>query len=381
MSNNKISISKAPFIILLILAFIVGGAFSAFIFMPRGEGDILSQVNQSKLEEIDREISSQYYQDYKKEDLIEGIYKGYVEGLGDPYSAYMTKKEFSDWKQVNSGEYGGIGVTFTTDKNGNYLVLSVTEDSPADKAGIKSGDYILKANGKTYDDSEILATHLRGEAGTDVDVTYVRKGKIKEVTITRAIIESKSVKYEMKGDDIGYIQIDSFIETTADDFADALESIEKKGAKGLVLDLRDNGGGLVDQSVEIADYFLDEGVVCYVEDKNGTTDTYTAHNGKTDLKTVVLVDGESASASEILAGAMKDNGYEIVGETTFGKGIIQATAKLGDGSALKLTILRYLSPDKHEIHEKGIKPTVKVFDDEDTEADEQLEKAIKLLEK
>lgn len=205
-------------------------------------------------------------------------------------------------------------------------------------------------------------------------------GKKKEVKLVRDDIVLQSVTWEMLDDSIGYIKISSFLNNTGADFKDALQAVEQKNAKGLILDLRNNGGGLVDQSVDVADEFLDEGVVCYVEDKNGKTETYNAYDGKTNIPAVVLINESSASASEILAGALKDNGFEIVGTKSFGKGVIQTTIEMEDGSALKLTIMQYLSPDKHVIHEKGIKPTVKVEDKEKTEADEQLEKAEELLQ-
>jgi len=199
------------------------------------------------------------------------------------------------------------------------------------------------------------------------------------VKMMRDNIILQSVTWEMLDDSIGYIKISSFINNTGKEFKEALQAIEQNKAKGLILDLRNNGGGLVDASVDVADEFLDEGVVCYVEDKNGNTETYKAYDGKTNIPAVILINESSASASEILAGALKDNGYEIVGTKSFGKGVIQTTIEMEDGSALKLTIMQYLSPDKHVIHEKGIKPTVKVKDKEKTEADEQLEKAEELL--
>ena len=257
--------------------------------------------------------------------------------------------------------------------------MSVAKNSPAEKAGVKEGDYILSVDGETYDDSEVMAAHIRGKKGTEVTLSIYHDEDIRDVKMERDDIVTESVSYKMLDGDIGYIEISEFVENTAEDFQKALNAMEKQGAKGLILDLRNNGGGLVDQCVAVADEFLDEGVVCYVEDKNGDTSTYDAEDGKTDLETVVLINEGSASASEILAGALKDNGFEVVGTKSFGKGVIQTTLDMDDGSALKLTIMRYLSPDKHVIHEKGIKPTVSVQDDEDTKADEQLEKAEELL--
>ena len=183
----------------------------------------------------------------------------------------------------------------------------------------------------------------------------------------------------MLDDSTGYISISSFIESTGNDFKKALKDIEDKGAKNLVLDLRDNGGGLVDAAVEVADQFLDEGVVAYVEDKNKNRNDYDAEDGKTDLNTVVLVNENSASASEILAAALQDNGFKLVGQNTYGKGVIQSTAELSDGSAIKLTIMQYFSPDGNKIHKKGVKPDYEVKNEEDSSTDAQLEKALSLF--
>lgn len=379
------SISKGRFIIIVAAAFVAGIILSmacmiALTMLDKGSDP--TKFDDAKLNQIKSYIDRYYLRDYDESDLINNAYRGYVAGLEDPYSSYMTAEEYKNYELSSTGSYSGIGVTFQMDEKGNFVIVNVTKDSPADKAGLKAGDYMLKVDGKTYDDSDIMAIHIRGKKGTEVELTYLPggKGDEKTVTIVRDKIIQKSVDYKMLDDDIGYIEITEFIDTTDTDFIQAMQAIEKQGAKKLILDLRNNGGGLVDDAVGVADQFLDEGVVCYVRDKNGRTEEYNAEDGKTDLETVVLVNGNSASASEILAGAMQANGYEIVGEKTFGKGIIQTSFQMKDGDAVKLTILEYLTPDKHKVHEKGIKPDVKVKDDEDTKKDEQLEKAEELLE-
>lgn len=371
-------INRTKFVICIVAAFMTGALLMGGIVAFR-EGQSQAVTNNGKFREISDTISQYYLRDYDDDELIEEAYKGYVKGLGDPYSVYMTKEEYENWEASATGEYSGVGITFSQDEKGRYIVVSVTKNSPAEKAGIEPGDQLLKVDGKSYDDMDLMAARIRGEEGTQVEITYSRDGKKKTADMTRAVIHQESVEYEMLEGDTGYICITSFIDNTGDDFSKALSKLEKKGAKRLVLDLRDNGGGIVDECIEVADEFLDEGVVCYVEDKDGNTDTYDAEDGKTDLPTVVLVNGNSASASEILAGALKDNGFEIVGTKTFGKGVIQGTFNLEDGSAIKLTVMQYLSPDKNVIHEKGIKPTVKVKDDESTEKDEQLEKALEVI--
>lgn len=332
-----------------------------------------------KLEQLYQSMDTYYYKDIDEDAVIEGAEKGLVAGLGDPYSAYMTKEEYDSWKASATGEYSGVGVTFSEDNDGNFVVVEVSADSPAEKAGIKAGDYIIEVDGKTYDDMELMANSIRGEEGSSVTVKYLRGDEEKEVTMTREEIVQKSVEYEMLDNNIGYIKLTSFISSSYDDFKAALEDLEKDGAEGIVLDIRDNGGGLVDTCIDIADEFLDEGVVTYVEDKNGERTEYKSEDGKTSLKTVVLTNENSASCSEILAAALQDNGYDIVGQKTFGKGVIQSTMELKDGSALKLTIMQYFSPDGDEIQDKGVTPDHEVEDNEETSGDEQLDEALSLF--
>lgn len=385
-------VRKKKTLIYVIIAFVVGMAVSGagtmlvfkgalgYVSMPadkyREMADTYSKYQ--KLEGLYQYIDANYYQDIKEEDLINGACKGLVSGLDDPYSSYMTATEYDSWKASATGNYSGIGVTFTQDDKG-YVIVGVTEKSPAHDAGLKAGDYILKIDGKEYDDMDVMAAAIRGKKGTKVKVTYYRDGNQKDVTLVRADIVQESVTSRMIDDDTGYIGISSFLENTAEDFHKALKGIEDKGAKNLVLDLRDNGGGLVDSSVDIADEFLDKGVVTYTEDKNGKKIEYKSKDGRTDLKTVVLVNENSASASEILAAALKDNGFKTVGQNTFGKGVIQSTVELKDGSALKLTIMQYFSPDGHKVHKKGVKPDYAVKNSDDSKEDAQLDKALSLF--
>ncbi|MBR0456630.1 MAG: S41 family peptidase [Firmicutes bacterium] len=356
-------------------AILMGAVCAAFLYSPG-----YAITSDEKLKEIKGYIDKYYLNEYDEKDLVDGAYAGYVSGLGDPYSEYMTKEDYESWMASATGNYSGVGITFSEDDDGNFQVLEVNAGSPAEKAGVVEGDLILTVDGQTYTNSEVMAAAIRGKKGTEVTLMLFHDGKEKEVKMVRDDIVLQSVTWEMLDNSIGYIKISSFLNNTGADFKEALQAVEKNKAKGLILDLRNNGGGLVDQSVEVADELLDEGVVCYVEDKNGKTETYNAYDGKTKIPAVVLINESSASASEILAGALKDNGYEIVGTKSFGKGVIQTTIEMDDGSALKLTIMQYLSPDKHVIHQKGIKPTVKVEDKEKTEADEQLEKAEELLQ-
>ena len=373
-------IKKKNFILIMVGVFFAGAVLMGAVCATLLHSPGYAITSDEKLTEIKGYIDKYYLNDYNEKDLVDGAYAGYVSGLGDPYSAYMTKEDYESWMASATGNYSGVGITFSEDEDGNFQVLEVNAGSPAEKAGVVEGDLILTVDGQGYTNSEVMAAAIRGKKGTEVTILLFHDGKEKEVKLVRDDIVLQSVTWEMLDDSIGYIKISSFLNNTGADFKDALQAVEQKNAKGLILDLRNNGGGLVDQSVDVADEFLDEGVVCYVEDKNGKTETYNAYDGKTNIPAVVLINESSASASEILAGALKDNGFEIVGTKSFGKGVIQTTIEMEDGSALKLTIMQYLSPDKHVIHEKGIKPTVKVEDKEKTEADEQLEKAEELLQ-
>ena len=377
-------IRKSGFVLCLVAAFVLGVLLTAvvstlFLFLPV-KGGSSTGIDDKKLAEINAYIDKYYlWDDYDKKELTDNAYRGYVAGLGDIYSAYMTKEEYDSYETSSLGTYSGIGVTFEMTESGEYRIVAVTKDSPADKAGLEPDDKILEVDGKYYDNSDIMATNIRGKKGTKVTLTILHDKKEKKVTMVRDTITQDSVDYKMLDDKTGYIQITQFIESTGRDFDVALKDIEDHGASKLILDLRNNGGGLVDDAVSVADDFLDEGVACYVKDRNGMTDEYKVTDGKTDLETVVLVNQNSASASEILSAALQDNGYQIVGEKTFGKGIIQTSFVLPEGDALKLTILEYLSPDKHKVHEEGVTPDVKVKDNEKTEEDEQLEKAEELL--
>ncbi len=375
------NISIGRFIIIVVAAFAAGIVLSlAAMFAitgPLSSGS--AGIDDGKLSQIKGYIDKYYLRDYDEQDLIDSAYRGYVAGLEDPYSSYMTKDEYESYETSSMGTYSGIGVTFEMDDKGRYVIVNVNKGSPAEKAGLKAGDFMTKVDGKTYSDQDVMAAKIRGEKGSTVKLTYVRDDEEKTVSIVRDKIVQHSVDHKLLDEDTGYIEITQFIDSTDTDFLEAMKAVQKEGAKDLILDLRNNGGGLVDDAVGVADQFLDAGVVCYVQDKNGKTEEYTATDGKTDLKTVVLVNENSASASEILAAALQDNGYEIVGTKTFGKGVIQTSFEMPAGDAVKLTILEYLSPKKHKVHEKGVKPDVKVKDKESTEEDEQLEKAEELL--
>lgn len=372
-------IGKKKFLICLTAAFLAGGAITWAVSAALSQGAGITENKYSKLEEIYEHIDSIYYEDADPDELMDGACRGLVSGLGDEYSSYMTAEEYKGWVTNLQGEYSGIGITFTQDRNGDYVVVSVTKDSPAEAAGIEQGDILLMADGKTYDDMDMFADAIRGEEDTKLKITYMRDDSESTVEITRKNIVQQSVEYKMLDSDTALINITSFIDNTGEDFSKALAKAEEDGAKNLVLDLRDNGGGLLTSCLAVADEFLDKGPVVYVEDKQKNREAYEAEDGKTNLNTVVLVNENSASAAEILAAALQDNGFTVAGQTTFGKGVIQSTVKLEDGSALKLTVMQYFSPEGKAIHKKGVTPDVKVENRENSDTDAQLDKALELL--
>jgi len=335
-----------------------------------------------KLAQLEQYIQDKYYVPVDENKLMEGAYKGLFWGIGDPYSAYLTKDEYDEIMISTTGEYQGIGVTIAPDDKDLINVVSPIDGSPAEKAGIQSGDKIISVGGKTYDGSSIdqAVAAMRGKPGTKVDLIVLRGEEELEFSIIRANIVMQSVRSKVMDDNLGYIRISSFEEKTAEDFKQQLRDLEVKGVKGFVLDLRDNGGGLVDSSVQIADMLLEEGVVTYTEDRQGNKEYYKSKAGATNLPYVVLVNGGTASASEILTAAIKDHkAGQIVGTTTYGKGIIQSVEQLTNGDAIKLTIMQYFSPDGNVIHTVGIKPDIEVEQLAPDETDKQLEKAIELL--
>ncbi len=343
-----------------------------------------------KLDYLKNLIETRYYVPVEAENLSEGMYRGLFWGIGDPYSSYLTDKEYEDLMISANGKYEGIGVTIAPDDDGFINVVSPMDGSPAARAGIKAGDKITAVDGVAYSAKTIDAavSVMRGKGGTKVKVTVLRDGETKDYELIRSKILLITVKSGTLDDDIGYIRISSFEKNTADDFERALREMELGGAKGLIVDLRDNSGGLVDACVEVADKLLSEGVVTYTEDRQGERTYFNSKPGKTKLPYVLLVNNGSASASEIVAGAVKDYGEgRIVGVTTYGKGIIQEIMPLESGGAVKLTVMQYFSPEGNVIHKKGVIPDYIVeYEEEgivddipDPEKDAQVRKAVWLI--
>lgn len=319
--------------------------------------------------------------------LIQGAASGIVGSLNDPYSTYLDKETWQELKLRLSAEFGGIGVYVMQDEQNRLKIFSPIKGTPAYEAGVKHGDIIIKINGEsTVNMTQDDAVHLmRGDPGTQLTLAVFREsdGKEYEFKITREIINVPSVEYSMADEEtgIGYIKLSQFHRHSGQEMADSINKlINEYKIKGLIFDLRNNGGGDFDASVSIASIFLDGDEVVRVEDAKGHQNVFRASTGKVDIPMVVLVNQDSASASEILAGALQDNQRAVlVGEKTFGKGLVQTVFPLRDGGALKLTTQKYFTPNGTDINEIGINPDVLVENPSDSDEDLQFIKAMEII--
>lgn len=393
------------FIALIVLTNVVTFTVTNFInvkmdnkvVITKEEYDTLSKLYEenSKVIMVRRALEDLYLREIDDQALLDGQLKGMVDALEDPYSVYMTESEYSSFNINTDGVYGGVGIIVTPGEDNFITVVSPIEDTPGERAGIKTGDKIIKVDGVEYFSSNMdeAVSVMRGEPDTDVELTILRTNKESKnetivINLTREIIKLVSVKSDVINGDIGYIRLTSFDKVTTDDFRNHLTELENKNIKGLVLDLRGNPGGLLNVSTEIADELLGEETIVYTQDKNGKRNYAYSDKDLFDLPLVVLINQGSASASEILAGAIKDNERgTLIGTTTFGKGVVQTLRDLPDGTGLKVTISEYFTPNGINIHGVGIAPDVEVELDEDVEGigldfidvDNQLQKAIEVL--
>lgn len=350
---------------------------------------IISSDTETKLSYLKKLIDETYLHDVKEKDLNEGIYKGYVEGLGDQYSAYYDKKETKELTESLDGSFSGIGAVMTQDASSGVITITrVYDDSPAKKAGIKTGDILYRVEEKTVTGKDLdkVVSWIKGKKGTKVNLTLLRgtnSDKIK-VTATRDVINVETVKYKVLENQIGYISISEFDSVTGAQFAKALKQLQKKNIEGLVVDLRNNPGGSLSTVCDILDSILPKGLIVYTKDKNGKKEEYTSdEKQRLNLPMSVLVNGQSASASEIFAGAVQDYGKaEIIGTQTYGKGVVQNLFDLKDGTCVKLTTSEYFTPKGRNIDGKGITPDVKIeykYNAKDPKADNQLDKAVSVV--
>ena len=352
---------------------------------------VVNDETMAKLQLLEQTIDEYYIdsENVSTKTLTDGMYEGMLDSLGDVYSVYYTEEELTALMEDTNGIYYGIGAYISTDDTtGLPVIAGVMDGSPAQEAGLKEGDVCYKVDGKLTESMtlEEFIRNVKGEEHTKVLLTIVREGESDylEIEVERRQIQTPTVKYEMKEGNIGYIQITEFDTVTSDQFTEALVTLKEQGMKGLVIDLRSNPGGNLDTVCEIASQLLPKGTIVYTVDKDGNRVDYNC-DGKNefDMPMVVLVNGYSASASEILAGAIKD--YEmgtLVGTTTYGKGIVQRIIPFSDGTAVKLTVSKYYTPNGINIHGTGIDPDVEIeYDPEAAEngVDNQLDKALEII--
>lgn len=379
------------------------GALAMFIIILLGNGAwkmvsstgllpdaISAETKEERKIKLLENIIDRYYlyeDEVDSEALAEGMYAGYMEGLGDKYTTYYTKEETDELFQSVSGEFFGVGALLSKDYNtGLITITQVYKDSPAEKAGIQAGDVLYQVDDKEITDESLdeIVTWIKGDKGTEVTLHVMRGSETLKLTAVRDTVQTMTVQHEMKEDGIGYIYIQEFDRVTYEQFQEALSDLEAQGMKGLVIDIRNNPGGNLDTVVEMLRLILPEGTIVSTKDRSGKTEEFTCDGEHEFQKPLaVLVNQYSASASEIFAGAVKDYGIgQIVGVTTYGKGVVQEIIGLNDGTSVKITTSEYFPPSGESINEKGITPDVEVeyeYDEENPLYDNQLEKAMETV--
>lgn len=330
-----------------------------------GKYAALEKKIMNKVSVLEIFIDEYFLDDIDEEKMADSVYKGVINGLGDDYAAYYTAEEYKEIQEKTEGIYCGIGAYISADtKTGVVTIVNPMKDSPAQKAGVKAGDIIYAVDGKEVSGMEISQVQalIKGEQGSEVKLTLVRDKKKVEATVIRDEIVEDTVSSEMLDNKIGYIQVTSFEQVTAEQFRAAIKKLENQGEEGLIIDLRNNGGGLLDTAVDMLDRMLPEGLVVYSKDKSGKKQEYMAEDpDEFDKPLAILVNENSASASEVFCGAIQDeNAGKLIGTTTFGKGIVQGVFGLDDGSAVKMTTAKYYTPKGRNIHGKGLTPDIEV---------------------
>ncbi len=309
-------------------------------------------------------VSRQFYKDTAQVDFVTGLKRSLFQSLEDPYSVYFDAEEYKSFNEASEGSYGGIGVIVSPGEDGLITVVSPIEGTPGERAGLTTGDRIIKVDGTDVFGEKIdeAVSRMKGQPGTDVVLTLLKKdNEQKDITITREQIVIKSAKSEMLPEQVGYLKLNAFDEKSAKEFDSHLNGLLAQGARGLILDLRNNPGGSLDQCVLIADRLLGDQVIVSTKDRAGNEDIERSDAKALDIPYVLLVNEGSASASEILTGAVQDSGSgTVIGTKTFGKGLVQAVSGLPDGSGYKITVAQYFTPKGSYIHGKGIEPDIVV---------------------
>jgi carboxyl-terminal processing protease len=394
--------------VVLLSIFLVGisiiGTFyvTTFIEIDLGDKVVISKESMdnyqelyaaySEVDELKEYVEVNYYKDISEELLYEGMKKGLFEILDDPYSIYMGNDEFTSYMESSSGEYPGIGIYLAPNDDNQIEIVAPIEDTPADRAGLIAKDLIVAVNGDPVnaDMMDDAITMIKGEPGTSVTITIDRPSKEEnfDVEIVREWIDVKVVKTRMLSDDMGYLRLSMFDENSASEFKSHMDDLIDQGATKVVIDLRQNPGGYLDQCVEIADSLLGKGLIVYTDSRNGDHESFESDAKKYNVELAVLVDEGSASASEILTGALKDHqAATIIGVQTFGKGVVQIVRPYTEKTGFKLTTSEYFTPNGENIHGVGITPDIIEPLDESfyeiekpsDEDDNQLQKAIEVL--
>ena len=363
-------------------------AAAAAVFWIAGDGPA-SFRSAAKVADISHLIDSVYMGEIDDQKLEGSMYAGLVAGLEDPYSRYYTEEEREEEDRSNAGEYEGLGIVLGQMKDsGEVVIIQCYDGGSAAEAGVMSGDVLYAVDGESVEGKELsqISDEIQQKEEKEIVLTLGRKGENGEeqrmdITVTKGKVEINYVTGEMLGDGIGYLAITQFTGVTSEQFKETYQSLKEQNMERLIIDLRDNPGGLLDAVCDTLRQILPEGMIVYIEDKSGHREEYTC-DGETpiDIPLVVLVNENSASASEIFAGAVKDQGIgTLVGTTTFGKGIVQTYYQLSDGSVVKLTTAKYFTPNGNNIHGTGIEPDIKVEASEDGEDDVQLQKAVEIV--
>lgn len=388
MNNNEFK--KGIAVGVAVTLVVTGTGFAGYQKIMFPKGSALSDTKTvQKLNYLESLINEEYLEEKEEDSLREGLYAGLMSGLNDPYSTYYTAEQYKELNTSNEGSYVGIGAVLQKDKDGGAKIVQLYEGGSGEQAGLKKGDVLKAIDGEDVTEKETsdIASMIRESDKDSVTLTIQRDEETKEIKVEIRDVEIQTVSHEMLDDETGYIRISEFSEVTSNQYKKAFEDLQDKGMKKLVVDLRDNPGGLLTAVCDVLRQILPEGLIVYTEDKNGKKEEEKC-DGKSELAMplAVLVNGGSASASEIFAGAVKDYGIgTIVGTTTYGKGVVQTIQPLSDGSAVKITIAKYFTPKGNDINKKGIAPDVEAELSEDStdwtelthEEDTQLQSALK----